>query len=186
MPVQCETATKLASWLASISRVKGLPSSDEGTAGFIEDVWHASLQQGSEEFVGEGKQMSIGSACFSFSMTSEVYAEHIGHNLSLFTVRLLSRFRLTRLETYLPRSQPAASLGAVESLVEQRVLADPKADPRMGEFRLLSLRAHRSERHFLTVVFHFLLVRISIGLEAFEDLKGDLIVGFAKVKALKL
>lgn len=90
--MQCETATKLAAWLASISRVKGSSNAEKETAAFIEDVWHASLQEGAEGFIGEGKQMSIGSACFTFSMTSEKYAEQIGHNLSLFAVSRLGQF----------------------------------------------------------------------------------------------
>ena len=34
------------------------------------------------------------------------------------------------------RLQPATSLGGVESLCEQRVLVDPKEDPRLGASRL--------------------------------------------------
>lgn len=77
---QFETATKLAAWLASISRVHG---SDEGV---IDDVWHASLREDAADFIGEGKQMSAGSACFSFVMVDPKHAELIGHNLELFTV----------------------------------------------------------------------------------------------------
>jgi hypothetical protein len=78
-------------------------------------------------------------------------------------------------------------LGAIESLIEQRILADPKADPRMGAL-LSPLVPTLTE---LTVLFSLnvflsFLVRISIGLEAFKDLKSDLIAGFAKVKALEL
>ncbi|BGP21819.1 cystathionine gamma-synthase [Rhodotorula toruloides] len=61
--------------------------------------------------------------------------------------------------THLPHSLqffvPATSLGSVESLIEQRSLSDSGADPR--------------------------LIRLSIGLEDFEDLKCDLIRGFRKV-----
>ncbi|KAK4054811.1 hypothetical protein OIV83_000735 [Microbotryomycetes sp. JL201] len=61
--------------------------------------------------------------------------------------------------THLPHSlqlfTPATSLGGVESLIEQRVVSAPESDPR--------------------------LLRLSIGLEDFEDLKEDLIRGFNKV-----
>ncbi|KAM0793136.1 hypothetical protein ACM66B_000612 [Microbotryomycetes sp. NB124-2] len=61
--------------------------------------------------------------------------------------------------THLPHSlqlfTPATSLGGVESLIEQRVVSAPESDPR--------------------------LLRLSIGLEDFDDLKQDLIRGFNKV-----
>ncbi|KAI9056905.1 cystathionine gamma-synthase [Trametes sanguinea] len=50
---------------------------------------------------------------------------------------------------------PATSLGGVESLIEQRVILDPSIDPR--------------------------LLRISVGVEDFEDLKDDLRRAFHKV-----
>ncbi|KAI9628120.1 hypothetical protein KEM48_011798 [Puccinia striiformis f. sp. tritici PST-130] len=50
---------------------------------------------------------------------------------------------------------PATSLGGVESLIQHQVQADPSADPR--------------------------IVRISVGLEDFQDLKNDLIQAFDKV-----
>ncbi|KAI0650648.1 cystathionine gamma-synthase [Trametes meyenii] len=55
---------------------------------------------------------------------------------------------------------PATSLGGVESLIEQRVHSDPGADPR--------------------------LIRISVGVEDFEDLKDDLRKAFQEIaKSLK-
>lgn len=50
---------------------------------------------------------------------------------------------------------PATSLGGVESLVEQRITSNPIEDPR--------------------------LVRLSTGLEDFDDLKADIIIGMKKV-----
>ncbi|KAH9464350.1 hypothetical protein MJO28_001978 [Puccinia striiformis f. sp. tritici] len=50
---------------------------------------------------------------------------------------------------------PATSLGGVESLIQHQVQADPSADPR--------------------------IVRISVGLEDFQDLRNDLIQAFDKV-----
>ncbi|KAK7695476.1 hypothetical protein QCA50_000112 [Cerrena zonata] len=52
---------------------------------------------------------------------------------------------------------PATSLGGVESLIEQRVASDASADPR--------------------------LVRISVGVEDFEDLKADLTRAFNEIRA---
>lgn len=52
---------------------------------------------------------------------------------------------------------PATSLGGVESLIEQRVVSDKDEDPR--------------------------LLRLSIGLESFEDLRDDLAAGMRKVIA---
>ncbi|KAI8459022.1 Cys/Met metabolism PLP-dependent enzyme-domain-containing protein [Phakopsora pachyrhizi] len=50
---------------------------------------------------------------------------------------------------------PATSLGGVESLIQQQYQSDPKADPR--------------------------IVRLSIGLEDYDDLRNDLIKAFDKV-----
>ncbi|KAI0082589.1 cystathionine gamma-synthase [Panus rudis PR-1116 ss-1] len=50
---------------------------------------------------------------------------------------------------------PATSLGGVESLIEQRVASDPNSDPR--------------------------LIRLSVGVEDFEDLKADLSRAFHEV-----
>ena len=83
---QFKTATKLAAWLASISRVHGKGDAQDGPTGIIDDVWHASLREDASTFIGEGKQMSAGSACFSFVMVDPKHAELIGHNLDLFTV----------------------------------------------------------------------------------------------------
>ncbi|KAK4058124.1 hypothetical protein OIO90_000863 [Microbotryomycetes sp. JL221] len=61
----------------------------------------------------------------------------------------------THLPHVLELFTPATSLGGVESLIEQRVLSAPESDPR--------------------------LLRLSIGLEDYVDLKNDLIRGFNKV-----
>ncbi|KAK4706000.1 hypothetical protein P7C70_g203, partial [Phenoliferia sp. Uapishka_3] len=50
---------------------------------------------------------------------------------------------------------PATSLGGVESLIEQRLVSDPGAHP--------------------------CLIRVSVGIEDFQDLKADLTAGFKKV-----
>lgn len=51
--------------------------------------------------------------------------------------------------------QPATSLGGVESLIEQRIVASPGMDPRV--------------------------LRISVGLEDVEDLKADLIAAMTRL-----
>ncbi|GAA5902205.1 hypothetical protein JCM6882_006728 [Rhodosporidiobolus microsporus] len=131
---QAETATALAQWLASLTRAT--PGSDvDGPAGVVERVWHSSLQEGAGELVGEGKQLEKGPACFGLLLTKAEYATQLPHQLKFFV--------------------PATSLGGVESLIEQRVISDSGADPR--------------------------LIRLSIGLEDLEDLKNDLAAGLRKV-----
>ncbi|GAA5994700.1 uncharacterized protein JCM10292_004303 [Rhodotorula paludigena] len=134
---QSRTATALAQWLASLARAE--PGSDlDGPGGVVETVWHTALQRDAGELLGKGKQMESGPACFAVLLKKEVYAQYLPHRLKLFI--------------------PATSLGGVESLIEQRRVSDPGADPR--------------------------LVRLSIGLEDFEDLKADLIQGFKAVQRL--
>lgn len=89
---QFTTATKLARWLDSL-----IGKSDE-EGGIITKVWHASLQEDAADFIGEGKQMSTGSACFLFEMKEKVYAEHLGNELKLFTVRRFAVGYLLRCE----------------------------------------------------------------------------------------
>ncbi|SOV03586.1 related to Cystathionine beta-lyase [Ustilago sp. UG-2017a] len=70
-------------------------------------------------------------------------------------------FRTTKPEyaTYIPHLTsyftPATSLGGVESLLEHRIKSDPTEDPR--------------------------IIRVSVGLEDFEDLKADLTAAFKEV-----
>ncbi|BGP12901.1 hypothetical protein JCM10213_005147 [Rhodosporidiobolus nylandii] len=131
---QAKTATALAQWLASLTRAS--PGSNvDGPYGVVEKVWHTALQEDARELLGDGKQLEKGPACFAILMTKEEYATHLPHQLKFFV--------------------PTTSLGGVESLIEQRRVSDPGADPR--------------------------LIRLSIGLEDFADLKDDLIAGFNKV-----
>lgn len=85
---QSTTATALAQWLASLTR--GIPGSElDGPADVVEHVWHASLQDdGGGKWIGEGKQMTSGPACFAILLAKKEYAEHLGHVLELFTVCL--------------------------------------------------------------------------------------------------
>ncbi|GAA5857261.1 hypothetical protein JCM8547_009403 [Rhodosporidiobolus lusitaniae] len=131
---QAETATALAQWLSSLSRAEAGTQVD-GPGGVVEKVWHTSLQDGKEKLLGEGKQLEMGPACFGLLLTKAEYARDLPHQLKFFV--------------------PATSLGGVESLIEQRRVSDPGADPR--------------------------LIRLSIGLEDFQDLKNDLITGLNKV-----
>jgi cystathionine gamma-synthase len=122
--------------------------------------------------------MTMGSACFGVLMSKVVYAEHLGHALQLFTVSF-SLNPLCRL-TQASFSQPATSLGGVESLIEQRVVSAPDSDPRIGTLSPSEHCASRSLPYLLIVA-----VRLSVGLEDFEDLKADLIAGFHKVIAVR-
>ncbi|GAA6006927.1 hypothetical protein JCM10207_009142 [Rhodosporidiobolus poonsookiae] len=126
---QAKTGTAIAQFLAALKK------DDPVLGAVIKEVTHATLQDSADELVGEGKQMSTGPACFSFVTSKTEYATHLPHQLKLFI--------------------PATSLGGVESLIEQRVISDSKADP--------------------------CLLRLSIGLEDVEDLKEDLLQGFRAV-----
>ncbi|SCV66916.1 BQ2448_5562 [Microbotryum intermedium] len=132
---QVQTATKLAHWLNILTSDPKDGNQADGPIWVIQKVWHVSLQDNVDELIGAGKQMSMGTATFAFLTTKEIYALHLGNELDLF--------------------QNATSLGGVESLVKQRLLADENEDPH--------------------------LVRFSIGLEDFEDLKADVIRGLNKV-----
>ncbi|GAA5821260.1 hypothetical protein JCM3770_007387 [Rhodotorula araucariae] len=135
---QSSTATALAQWLAALSRADAGTDLD-GPGGVVDTVWHTSLQDGARELLGAGKQMESGPACFAILLKSAEAATHLPHQLKLFV--------------------PATSLGGVESLIEQRRVSDPGADPR--------------------------LIRLSIGLEDLEDLKADLIQGFRAVQRIE-
>ncbi|GAA5950463.1 hypothetical protein JCM21900_004813 [Sporobolomyces salmonicolor] len=132
---QSKTATALAQWLVSLTPDRHSGSEDDLPVGVIEQVWHTALQSDAQDFIGPDKQMTAGPACFAMLLTKPIYAQYLPSRLSLFV--------------------SATSLGGVESLIEQRLVSDPGADPR--------------------------LVRISVGLEDFEDLKTDLIAGLKKV-----
>ncbi|KAI0921304.1 hypothetical protein AcW2_006320 [Taiwanofungus camphoratus] len=126
VPHQSKTAAELAHWLhqaAGGRAVDGIP------AGMIQRVWHSSLQGKDARSFDPQAQMEGGwNATFSILLTNAEYARLLPHSLTYFV--------------------PATSLGAVESLIEYHVKANPKADPR--------------------------LIRLSIGVEDMEDLKNDL------------
>ncbi|GAA5862984.1 hypothetical protein JCM1840_002346 [Sporobolomyces johnsonii] len=132
---QSKTATALAQWLVSLTPDNHSGSDDDAPAGVVQKVWHTALQSDAQDFIGPDKQLTAGPACFGMLLTKAIYAQYLPSRLSLFV--------------------SATSLGGVESLIEQRLVSDPGADPR--------------------------LVRISVGLEDFEDLKADLIAGLKKV-----
>ena len=66
-------------------------------------------------------------------MTNEKYASLLPHSLKYFVVSILSRsahiYWIYASDARI--TQPATSLGGVESLIEQRVHSDPGADPRL-------------------------------------------------------
>lgn len=102
--------------------------------------------------------MSSGPATFAILLAKESYATQLAHQLVLFT--------------------PATSLGGVESLIEQRLVSDPGAHPCLGtssSFVQSALLGPSSLAASLPPV------RVSVGIEDFEDLKADLIQGFRKV-----
>ncbi|KAG9051026.1 hypothetical protein FS837_000134 [Tulasnella sp. UAMH 9824] len=135
-PRQSQTAQQLVNWLDTVSRVPKGEEFEGISGGTVTKVYHASLQPVNSGGPGLGpngfdvsKQMPGGySATFSIILGDVSQAKTLPFRTRLFA--------------------PATSLGGVESLMEQRALADPKEDPR--------------------------LVRISIGLEEVDDLRADL------------
>ncbi|KIO30204.1 hypothetical protein M407DRAFT_156709 [Tulasnella calospora MUT 4182] len=136
VPRQSQTAQQLVNWLDTVSRVPKGEEFEGIPGGTLTKVHHASLQPVDRGGPGLGpngfdvsKQMPGGySASFSIILGDANQAKSLPFRTRLFA--------------------PATSLGGVESLLEQRVMADPKEDPR--------------------------LVRLSVGLEEVEDLKADL------------
>ncbi|GAA5857259.1 hypothetical protein JCM8547_009402 [Rhodosporidiobolus lusitaniae] len=131
---QATSATALAKWLHSFIDAPA----ESGLAGVVKEVWHTCLQEDAAELVGEGKQLSTGPACFGILLHTPEQATKFPEELQYFI--------------------HATSLGGVESLIEQRVISDPKCDPR--------------------------LLRISVGIEELEDLKADMEQALKKVVEL--
>ncbi|GAA5977362.1 hypothetical protein JCM11641_000075 [Rhodosporidiobolus odoratus] len=127
---QAATSTAIAKWLHTLTGSAG-----GELAGVIKVVWHTTLQDNANELVGDGKQLSAGPACFGLLTTKPEYATQLANELKYFI--------------------HATSLGGVESLIEHRIISDPKCDP--------------------------CLLRVSVGVEDFEDLRSDLEAGIRKV-----
>ncbi|EJU06473.1 cystathionine gamma-synthase [Dacryopinax primogenitus] len=131
---QSRTATELAKWLDRIAHTPKGETWDCVPGGVIEQVWHSSLQKESGEAWFKD-QMKGGSACFAMHLHDPKHANKLPNLLEYFV--------------------SATSLGGVESLIEQRVISDPGANPK--------------------------LCRLSIGLEDLEDLKADFRQAFGKL-----
>jgi len=131
---QTKTATELAQWLNKVAQTPKGKEFDGVAGGIIEKVWHSSLQKEASE-PWHKEQMKGGSACFAMLLHDGKHASKLPGTLEYFV--------------------SATSLGGVESLIEQRVISDPGADPK--------------------------LCRLSIGLEDFEDLKADFRQAFKKI-----
>ena len=142
---QSATATNLVQFLYSLTEGQ-LPAEhvpdDIAHGRFVKQVWHSSLQPRPaypEEVADTQKENHAfhpktqlpmgGSPTFGLLTAHADYAKYLPHFLSYFV--------------------PATSLGGVESLIEQRVIASPDTDPR--------------------------LIRISVGLEDSKDLRSDLL-----------
>ena len=74
-------------WLWSLTQ--GVPGGDvDGPSDVIAQVWHGALQDGGGgKWIGPGKQMTSGSACFGMMLKKESYARELPHVLTIFTVR---------------------------------------------------------------------------------------------------
>lgn len=129
VPRQSETATGLAQWLNSAAAKPAGESFDGIPGGIITKVWHSSLQKKDARGFEPKTQLEGGwNATFAILLANTKHASQVPYSLKNFTA--------------------ATSLGGVETLIEQRLLSDRDADPR--------------------------LIRISVGLEDLEDLKDDL------------
>ncbi|KAF9227840.1 cystathionine gamma-synthase [Gyrodon lividus] len=141
VPRQSQSATEIAQWMNNAGNVPEGQEFDGIPGGVITKVWHSSLQGTDDRGFNPASQMEGGyNATFSLLFARREQAEVFPHSLEYFV--------------------PATSLGGVESLVEQRVKADPKEDP--------------------------LLVRLSIGVEEVDDLKDDLRKAFQIVAKVGL
>jgi len=125
---QSETATKLADWLHQLSKVPEGQELDGVKGGIVEKVWHPSLQEKTAEFDPKEQMEGGWNATFAIQIGKAEWAGAIPYKLQRFIA--------------------ATSLGAVESLIEQRQRSDPGADPR--------------------------ILRLSIGVEDVKILKDDL------------
>lgn len=136
---QSENAIVLVRWLQSISLVKKGDSYEGVPGGIITKVYHSALQGKDARGFEPATQLEGGwNATFAILLSTPEQAKALPGSLKYFV--------------------PATSLGGVESLVEYRLRADPKENPK--------------------------LVRLSIGIEEVEDLKNDLREGIKKVATL--
>ncbi|WFD20153.1 cystathionine gamma-synthase [Malassezia caprae] len=148
---QSDTAAKLVKFLYSLTETQQPDSNVPAQIAHgrvVKQVWHSSLQPRAtleeevEDTVKENHDFDPssqithgGSPTFGMLISNENYAKYLPHYLSYFI--------------------PATSLGGVESLIEQRVIASPGMDPR--------------------------ILRISVGLEDVEDLKVDIIAAMTRL-----
>lgn len=165
---QSQTATQLAAWLWTLStrnpaskggQVK-LDSADDETireAGIIGWVSHGSLQPRGLDLQDNGSHKKPEGVAF------DPREQMPGGFSPTFSIRLdggnhKGGERAAWLGHQTRYWVPATSLGGVESLIEHRIMAEPTEDPGT--------------------------VRLSVGLENFEDLQADL--RFALLKVLSL
>lgn len=146
---QSTTATAFATWLNEVATnaPEAGQSYDGCPGGVLKTVWHAALQ-GLDGATGDGfnplagsavgdeksikrPQMTGGPACFGILTTKKEYATWLPHKLKLMVVSPSCRlFKVERrILNLLHLSQPATSLGGVESLIEHRIISDAGADP---------------------------------------------------------
>ena len=160
---QSKTATRLAQWLAT-----------QVGAGVVGKVFHTALQDDADELLGPGKQMELGPACFSVVLKTKDMASRLPNKLKLFIVRprSLSSFSSSSFcivtDSSSALSQHATSLGGVESLIEHRIISDPSENPCLG-----ASSSSPSPRTSPPDSSCRLAVRLSIGLEDFDDLRAD-------------
>ncbi|KAG9014948.1 hypothetical protein FRB94_007020 [Tulasnella sp. JGI-2019a] len=128
VPRQSETATSLVQWLLRVSETPKGKTWDGVPGGLIHTVYHSSLQQDKVDFDVKAQMPGGFSPTFAILLADPSHAERLPFAVRIFTA--------------------ATSLGGVESLMEQRRMADPDEDER--------------------------LVRLSVGLEDLEDLREDL------------
>jgi cystathionine gamma-synthase len=147
VPRQSASATELAQWLNSVSKTPIGKTYDGIPGGTISQVWHSALQGPDERGFDPKTQMQGGwNATFAFLVrdsTSTAYyypliqliARETGARVcfpSTSSILHCKRYVLYLQSLFtLFQSQPATSLGGVESLIDHRIKSDPSADPRL-------------------------------------------------------
>ncbi|KAJ7591167.1 Cys/Met metabolism PLP-dependent enzyme-domain-containing protein [Mycena floridula] len=140
VPRHSENATALSSWLVQVASTPVGKSFDGIPGGVVLKVFHSSLQGKDSRGFEPSQQLEGGwNATFAILLSNPEQARSLPHLLKIYV--------------------PATSLGGVESLIEYRLRADPKEDPR--------------------------LIRISVGIEDIEDLKSDMREGLKRVSSMK-
>lgn len=147
---QSQTATKLAAWLHSLATSTQVAPEDEAFAGA--KLVARTYHSSLQPRSDPDDVVTKGASPEdpTFDPSSQMPGGHTP-TFAFRTTKPIYATWIPHLTTYFT---PATSLGGVESLLEHRVKSDPTEDPR--------------------------IIRVSVGLEEFEDLQADLRSAFAE------